>query len=436
MKFSATVFQNEYLPQGASDVNAVVTVASEGGPPAATSADKVVVLVVDTSTSMANAKIRAARKAAATAISLLPDGTSFALVAGNHEARLVYPPPGHGIHGPVPADDVTRRDAIETVRGLDAEGGTAISTWLDLTRSLLAPFPNAIRMAYLVTDGNNEGERPELLDQAIARAVGVFQCDTRGVGEQWHVAELRKISSALLGEVDLIKRPEDMDEDFQAFLARAVGKSVADVRLRIWSPKGSTVKFVRQVAPSIEDLTGRATDVNDLTRDYPTGAWGGDESRDYHVAVSVPVGAVGDERLAARVSLMVGDEQISQALVRAVWTDDESLSTRINPQVAHYTGQAELAEAIQEGLEARKQGDLGTATIKLGRAVQLAAASGHDGTVKLLRKVVDIEDAATGTVRVKRDVAALDEMELDTRSTRTVRVSKTPKPKPPAKAGP
>ena len=101
---------------------------------------------------------------------------------------------------------------------------------------------------------------------------------------------------------------------------------------------------------------------------------------------------------------------------------DRQLSTSINREVAHYTGQAELAECIQEGLEARKQGDIGTATFKLGRAVQLAEESGNDGTMKLLRAVVDVEDAATGTVRLKREVAAVDEMSLDTRSTSTVRV--------------
>jgi len=35
---------------------------------------------------------------------------------------------------------------------------------------------------------------------------------------------------------------------------------------------------------------------------------------------------------------------------------------------------------------------------------------------------VDVEDPATGTVRLKRDVAAIDAMTLDVRSTRTVRV--------------
>ena len=64
---------------------------------------------------------------------------------------------------------------------------------------------------------------------------------------------------------------------------------------------------------------------------------------------------------------------MAQALVKAKWSDDEGLTTRINPAVAHYTGQTELADAIQAGLAAKAAGDDETATQKLGRAVQLAA---------------------------------------------------------------
>ncbi len=151
------------------------------------------------------------------------------------------------------------------------------------------------------------------------------------------------------------------------------------------------------------------------------------ESRDYHVGVEVTPAGVGQEMLAARVSLVaaaVRPEVLGQGLVRAIWTDDEALSTRINPQVAHYTGQAELAEVIQEGLEARKQGDEETATAKLGRAVALAHQSGNEDTAKLLAKVVDVVDAESGTVRLKKKVEDADEMALDTRSTKTVRVKK------------
>ena len=110
------------------------------------------------------------------------------------------------------------------------------------------------------------------------------------------------------------------------------------------------------------------------------------------------------------------DKVLGKGKILAVWTDDTALSTRINREVAHYTGQAELADAIQEGLEARKAGDVETATAKLGRAVQLATETGHSDTAKLLAKVVDVEDARTGTVRLKRKVATVDEMTLDTRS--------------------
>jgi hypothetical protein len=91
--------------------------------------------------------------------------------------------------------------------------------------------------------------------------------------------------------------------------------------------------------------------------------------------------------------------------------------------VAHYTGQAELADAIQEGLR-RKQGDEETATARLGRAVALAHESGNEDTAKLLAKVVDVVDVESGTVRLKKKVEDADEMALDTRLTKTVRVKK------------
>jgi von Willebrand factor type A C-terminal domain len=183
----------------------------------------------------------------------------------------------------------------------------------------------------------------------------------------------------------------------------------ADVALRMWTPpEGATVKFVKVVAPDIGDLTGSRISSGEQTGDYPTGAWGPGESRDYHIGVEVAPGEIGQERLAARVSLVAhsssGTEVLGKGLIRAEWTDDEALSTKINQRVAHYTGQAELAAAIREGLEARRQGDDETATEKLGRAVALAHKSGNESTAKLLAKVVDVIDVETGTVRLKKQV--------------------------------
>jgi hypothetical protein len=140
------------------------------------------------------------------------------------------------------------------------------------------------------------------------------------------------------------------------------------------------------------------------------------------VAVKVPPKPLGAEQLVSRVQLVVGGEVVGQGLVKATWSDDTTLTTRINPAVAHYTGQTELASAIQEGLAAKAAGDEDTATAKLGRAAQLAAATGDDEATNRLKKVVDIEDAETGTVRLKAKASKLDEMALDTASTKTTRV--------------
>jgi len=208
---------------------------------------------------------------------------------------------------------------------------------------------------------------------------------------------------------------------FGELMHKAMGRGVADAQLRVWVPQGAQVLFVRQVSPTVEDLTGRGTPINPLTQAYPTGSWG-DESRDYHLSVRLPAKAVGQEQLAARVQLSLGPTVVTQGLVKARWSNDAALTARISPEVAHYTGQTELAAAIQEGLAAKAAGDDRTATTKLGRAIQLAAQTGNEEATSKLRKVVDVEDAGTGTVRLKRQVEKADEMALDTASTKTTRI--------------
>ncbi|MFW6720440.1 vWA domain-containing protein [Streptomyces sp. MAR4 CNY-716] len=441
-EFSVEVYQNEYLPEGGREVSAIVTVASTGGGttggmplPAATPAgaqfgsgspDAGVVIMVDCSGSMdyPPTKMRNARDATAAAVETVRDGVAFAVVAGTHVAREVYPGGGRL----AVADATTRTEAKEALRKLSAGGGTAIGTWLRLADKLLGSAEVAIRHGILLTDGRNEHESPEDLRAALDACAGRFTCDARGVGTDWEVKEVTGIASALLGTADIVADPAGLAADFTQMMETAMGKEVADVALRLWTPQGSTIKFVKQVAPTVEELTERRSEAGPRAGDYPTGSWG-DESRDYHVCVEVPPASVGQEMLAARVSLILprpdGSAQtLSQGLIRAVWTDDMAASTRINAQVAHYTGQAELAQVIQQGLEDRKAGDMDGATAKLGRAVQLASASGNADTAKLLSKVVDVVDAASGTVRLKARVAEADEMTLETRSTKTVRVKK------------
>jgi hypothetical protein len=426
--FTVDIYQNEYLPEGARDVNAIVTATTAGTAAAvpAAEADSAEIIIIDCSGSMSvpRSKIAEARAATAAAVDVIRDGVAFAVIAGTEHAAPVFPSDG----SLAVADPQARESAKRAVAALRPQGGTAIGQWLRLAYQVFASHPAQLRHAILLTDGKDEHESPDDLGSAIRLCEGAFSCDCRGVGTDWEVAELRRISTSLLGTVDIVPDPAGLATDFSAMMAAAMGKQVADVSLRIWTPQHASIQFVKQVAPAVEDLTGRRTDSGPQAGVYPTGAWGAGESRDYHLCVQVTPGTVGQEMLAGRVSLVTdssaGPEVLGQGLVRAIWTDDEALSTRINKHVAHYTGQAELAQVIQEGLEARKQGDEDTATAKLGRAVALAQQSGNEDTARLLAEVVDVVDEATGTVRLKKRVEDADEMALDTRSTKTARTRK------------
>jgi hypothetical protein len=324
--------------------------------------------------------------------------------------------------GMMQMDSNARYAAHQAISQFRSDGGTAMGTWLTLAGRLFDSVPMlAQRHAILLTDGENHNETPDQLTNAIRGVTGNFQCDCRGVGVDWQVAEVRRIAQALLGTVDIIPEPDQMSQIFAELMQQSMSRGVADAQLRVWAPQGAQVLFVRQVSPTVEDLTSRRVEINPLTGGYPTGSWG-DESRDYHVSVRLAAKAIGQEQLAARVQLAVANQVVAQGLAKAKWSDDEGLTTRINPEVAHYTGQTELAEAIQEGLAAKAAGDEETATRKLGRAVELAAATGNEEATTKLRKVVDIEDAETGTVRLKRAVDKADEMALDTASTKTTRI--------------
>jgi von Willebrand factor type A C-terminal domain/von Willebrand factor type A domain len=429
--FTVEIDQNPYLPVGGRDVSAIVTVtADETGdaPPAngGAAGGNAEIIIIDCSGSMdyPPTKMTEARAATAAAIDVIHDGTSFAVVAGTASSWPVYPADG----SMAVASDRTRGEARAALRQLRASGGTAIGQWLRQAHQIFSSSPATLRHAILLTDGKNQHEKPEELAAAISLCEGTFRCDCRGVGTDWEVAELRKISTALLGSVEIVVDPAGLAADFEAMMSDAMSKQVPDVLLRVWTPQQAALKFVKQAAPTTDDLTSRRVASGAQAGDYPTGAWAPGESRDYHVAVTVNPANLGQEMLAARVSLVAssadGQQVLGQGLIRVTWTDDEALSTQINARVANYTGQAELAVAIAEGLEAKKRGDEELATARLGRAVVLAHEAGNEETARLLASVVDVVDEATGTVRLKKKVDAAAEMALDTRSTKTVRVRK------------
>jgi hypothetical protein len=418
--FRVEVHQNRYLPAGGTVVEAVVTVTASGSGGRITTAapSAAQVIMIDCSGSMDDppSKMAEAKKATLTAIDALPDGVAFAVIAGRSDAAMVYP----STTTLAPASRRTRSQAGRAVSRLIADGGTAVSTWLDLANMLFKGCSAEIKHAIMLTDGRNEHEPPEELTAVLQACEGRFVCDARGVGDDWSGTELRAVASALLGTADGLARPSDLVADFRTMTEAAMSKVLAEVSLRVWTTTGSTVRSVSEVYPQVEDLTDRRTEVSGRIGDYPTGAWGA-ENREYLISIGLLPGAVGEERLAARVSFISQDQTLVESRVTATWTADYALSAEIHPQVAHYSGQAELAVAIQGGLAARDRGDVNTATAWLGRALQLAVQTGRKDTADMLHRIVEVVEPRSGEVRLRTDATGVDAELANVRSVKTIR---------------
>jgi hypothetical protein len=416
--FSAQVFQNPYLPENGEHVNAVLTIqcsAVQSRP-----APLTLGAIIDCSGSMGEGRrIQEAKKALAALIELLPEQAHFFIIAGNHEAFVVVPS--------FPATAENKIMALSRLQNINATGGTAMSQWLQSAASQFRSSWPGIHRAVLLTDGKNDNSDP--LEQVLSECAGQFQVDARGVGLDWQPDQLRRIAEKLLGTVDIVADPDHLQDDFLGILKSALGKGVAEVKIRLWTPQGAQVEFLKLVSPEISDITplARTDPAQPQIREYPTGAWG-QETRDYHLCLRVKPGKIGQRMLAGRVTILTNlnsqETKLAEAQVLAEWTDDEARSTLINNQVAHYTGQAQLAQSIQEGIQAQRNGNIELATTKLGLAYKLAQDSGNEETTWLLTKVVDVIDPERGTVRLKRSVDHADAMTLDTRSTRTRRIEK------------
>ncbi len=421
MQFTLESFFNPYLPVGGSRLDAIITVTAgdtTSGPVQTARKAKAVAYLIDVSGSMADGnKLKMAKVALRQAIELLDEDSLFSIIAFATRAYAVVPMS--------PASPANKNVARERINQLNAQGGTSMSTALRAALIEFAKVGDAIPYAQFLTDGENNNEDQTALDQALKECEGRFTCDCWGVGVEWRPNELRRIAGQLLGTADAVPDPDHLEARFREALARVMSKGIGDVRLRLQLPRTSKIVTVKQMSPEIVDLLQLVSQVDERNTDIPTGAWSSGESRDYHVAFDLEPQGEGEEMMACRPKVVFtqdGAEVTAEGeRIIATWTSDETFSTRIDPNVAHFTGQEELAGAIREGLEAKSRGNIDQATVLLGKAAKIAIETGNDEVTARLKKVVDVIDSDTGTVRLKSDGNKGAELELDMGGTRTVR---------------
>jgi hypothetical protein len=321
--FAVDVYQEEHPPDGAQDVSAIVTV-STAGPPSATplaGLSRTEIIVIGCAESMTTpGRLAEAQAAAVAALDAIHDGTEFAVLAGSGIAVPVYP----SVAGLVVMEAQTRAWDRQAVADVLPGGGTAMGQWLRLAHQLLAAHPAEVRHVLLLADGQEDD--PAGLDAAIKLCDGAFTCDCRGIGRDWAVASLRRIAAALGGTVDAVHDQAGLAADFSATMLAAAGERAADVALRIWTPDGASVRFIKQLAPTVENLAGLGAESGPGTTDYPVSEWGTGETRDYFLCVRIEPAAAARPPLAARVSLVTptaaGRQVLAEAPVRATWAHD------------------------------------------------------------------------------------------------------------------
>jgi hypothetical protein len=420
MQFKIETFLNSYLPVGSTRVDAVFSI-SAAVPQKVESVRRVLGLICDISGSMEGYKIGATLHAMRIAIDQMDEDAEVFIVTFSNEANLVL--------------DLTRmtadgkRVAQEAIATIECGGGTVMSKALKIARERFVKRPGSVRQAIVLTDGRNDDTDLSALEAEVRASSGIFQAHCRGIGTDWSPAQLRLIGDGLLGTVAMITRPNELARDFHRTLAAAMSKLLADVRLRLWMPKNTELKQLKQGFPTEIDLTSTMAVIDERTLEFRLGAWG-EGTQDYCASFKVVACAPGEDMLVCRPSLVYVDPKSDQSVVvkgsamTVAWTNDIHLSARIDSAVAHYFGQGEMARFIRDGIEAIERNDDDTATVRLNEALKLATESGNEDATVRIKKVIDVVSANEGTVRLQGEVKKVAVMDLDIGSTRTVNLKR------------
>lgn len=426
MNFIIENFYNPHLSIGSSRIDAILSVTStleDKEEKLGNSLKKAIIFVIDHSGSMeTSGKMDMAKLAVRKSIDLLDENTLFAIIAFSNSAKVIA--------SLNPATMQNKDLAQNAIQKLIAFGGTTMSNAMIETFNVIRDLKDTMINVQFVTDGKNGKSDHNALEEALEVCEGRFQCNCWGIGIDWDPKELKYIANKLLGVADAVPNPNQLGKTFKTALVSAISKEIGNVKLRLQIPKSVKVVTLKQVNPEIVDLKTLAKMIDDKNIEIPLGAWA-NENREYQVAFELQTQNEGEEMMAGRPKIVYyqnGQEFIVDGdRIVAVWSSDLSVTSRINEQVAHYTGQAELAKSIKEGLEAKSRGDIDNATLHLGKAAKIAIETGNDEVTERLKKVVDIIDEDHGTVKLKSDAGKAEDLELDMGGNMTIRIRKGPK---------
>ena len=203
-------------------------------------------MVLDRSGSMDGAKIDSLKRAVVEVIETLRPEDSVSVVVFDETAEVVLPMP--------PATD--RYELNHRVEAIRVQGGTAMSTGLELAIAQLQQNLSADRTAYLLllTDGQTWGDE----DDCRAYAATLAQLGVRSRRSVWATNGTKSCSTTWrrrpAARRTMSADPKDIDKYFQARRRAARNTAVRNGRLLMRLAQSVSPRAVYRVTPMIENL--------------------------------------------------------------------------------------------------------------------------------------------------------------------------------------
>ncbi len=338
--------------------------------------------VLDHSGSMRGNKLRALKDATSIALDRLSDDDIVSIVIFNHEAVVL-----------VPAQPAAAREAIKRViNGVRDEGGTKIARAMAAGLGELTRGPHgAMSRLVLLTDGETDKDERDCLamaDQAAANGVPIWAF---GLGNEWNDALLTEIASRSHGEVEHLRRPEQIEDNFQAVVQQAQAAIFQNASATLRVVAGVTPRAAWQVVPLIKNLGYKPLAERAVV--VPLEQLEKDSRRVLLVELMVDPKPAGQYRIGQVEvdydipQLGIRGEKARTDLVLQI-TNDQSLIRQVNPQVMNIVEKISAFRLQTRALEDVEAGNVAGATQKLQGAVTRLLSTGETELAQTVQQEV------------------------------------------------
>jgi von Willebrand factor type A domain len=361
----------EQVLQGQGRARVLYTVGAEGA--AGESVPVFLGVVMDQSGSMSGSKLEAAKEALLHLLHQVPpsDDVVVHITLFSTSAHELAPPiTGRSLAGQLP--ELQRR-----IRRIDAGGSTSLGSGLRVAMGAANYYPNQVRRVLMMTDGKQEGAEPISDAYQTAENLGRagIRVDAWGVGSAWEADELRTIAHSTGGEAETVPNARDLGDAVAELFADVQSTKASDVRLVLTTPKGTTIRSVRQVYPSVQERA--ASRLDEQRWMIPIGSLTQEEPKFVVELETTPrnVG-ISFRMLVPTVTYAQGGRDQTDELSRDAWFFVRWVATpaevRMDPELSRFTGEEEITSLSQEGFALLEMGAVEEATAKLNAALRKA----------------------------------------------------------------